>query len=141
MYSKPLPFHISFDTEELSHPRRSKMTPQEALEIYRRERRLGFVAYLEGGQSEATTLLGRDGSQFQSGPKENWDWDAVRFIGAGTIEAGGTVDFQVFWKSGEAKQRFGRSHPANFEDHCRVDEQVKKDFAEFLAMAERGKTV
>ncbi len=133
MYSEPIPFHLSYDLEEISQPRCTKMTPQEALEIYRRERRLGFVAYIEAGQSEATTLLGRDGNQFQSGPKENWDWDAVRFIGAGTIEAGGPVDFQVFWRSAAAKQRFGRCHPANFEDHCSADQQVKKDFAEFLA--------
>lgn len=134
MYSKPLPFRISYDTEELSYPRRTKMTPEETLQLYRRERRLGFVAYLVEGQNEPTTLLTPNGRQFARGPRENWDWDAVRFIGAGRIEASGPANFEVFWRSAEARQRFGRSHPVNFEDHCSADGQVKKDFAEFLAL-------
>lgn len=125
-------FHLSYDTHELSFPRRSKRTVNGVVAAIREDPRIRFVAFKDPEKPEPTTMpiLGREGV-FESTP--HVDWGKVTYIGAGVIDFSESY-LPVTWGNQECERRFGHSHPANPAEHARAEQQVVDDFSPFLAM-------
>lgn len=136
-----LPFKISIDWEALLNQRPEKLTPDQIFRCYEKDGSLCFIAYNDPNRpGEATTLLtpvSRKNDLPHAVPAGDWDWRSVEYIGAGTVHGEGPWHFEVQWGNASCDTTFGRSYPADGAEQCQADAQVRKDFGDFLKMAQR----